>query len=141
MRRSFRAYVNRLVTPRCALDKNSVGGWCASRDATVEAVMLARNLGVRFLAAEADALLHNDDGTDVVGVKAVDGRSFTADVVVLACGSWTPRLLPELATNCLPTGQVVATVQLDAEETKRYQDVPVRTVCLALASRADTWLA
>ncbi|GJN90309.1 hypothetical protein Rhopal_003318-T1 [Rhodotorula paludigena] len=105
--------------------KNSVGGWCASRDATVEAVTLARNLGVRFLAAEAESLLHTDDGTDVIGVKAFDGRTYTADVVILACGSWTPRLLPELATNCLPTGQVVATVQLDAEETKRYQDVPV----------------
>ncbi|PRQ70834.1 FAD dependent oxidoreductase [Rhodotorula toruloides] len=108
--------------------KNKVGGWAASRDAVVEAINLARKLGVTFVSGEAESLIicPGPNGSDVKGVQTVDGREYRADFVIVACGSWTPKLLPELATNCLPTGQTVATVQLSKEEVEKHKDMPVR---------------
>ncbi|GAA6057872.1 hypothetical protein RTBOTA2_006264 [Rhodotorula toruloides] len=107
--------------------KNKVGGWAASRDAVVEAINLARKLGVTFVSGEAESLIicPGPNGSDVKGVQTVDGREYRADFVIVACGSWTPKLLPELATNCLPTGQTVATVQLSKEEVEKHKDMPV----------------
>ena len=116
--------------------KNCVGGWAASRDAVVEAIRLARALGVQVVTAEADALLYHPRGSSssgssargaaAKGIKTRDGRTLEADFVIVACGSWTPRLLPELKTNCLPTGQTVATVKLTEAEMKEYEGMPVR---------------
>ncbi|GJN94332.1 hypothetical protein Rhopal_007406-T1 [Rhodotorula paludigena] len=105
--------------------KNNIGGWAASRDAVVSALDLSRALGVQCVCGEASTLLHTADGTDVRGVRLRDGRTLEADIVILATGSWTPQLLPELAKNCLPTGQTVATIQLTEEERIRYKDIPV----------------
>lgn len=118
--------------------RNSVGGWAASRDAVVECIDLARALGVRFVHAEADALVHADGSTKgpVRGVRTKEGKTLEADFVILACGSWTPRLLPELATNCLPTGQTVATVKLSEDEMKEYDDMPVR--CFPTVNQTPT---
>ncbi|GAA5865569.1 hypothetical protein JCM8547_007652 [Rhodosporidiobolus lusitaniae] len=108
---------------------NRVGGWAASRDAVIHTLDLARQLGVKVLSGEADSLITATSSRSTLplmrGVRLVDGRTLEADVTILACGSWTPRLLPELATNCLPTGQVVATIMLNEEEMKRYKDMPV----------------
>ncbi|EMS23276.1 hypothetical protein NBRC10512_004309 [Rhodotorula toruloides] len=107
--------------------KNKVGGWAASRDAVVEAIDLSRKLGVTFVSGEAESLIicPGPNGSDVKGAQTVDGREYRADFVIVACGSWTPKLLPELATNCLPTGQTVATVQLSKEEMEKHKDMPV----------------
>lgn len=90
---------------------------------------------VQFVAGEVADLLyrrnqhHNKLDTkgtfDVSGVVTKDGRSFCADFVVLTVGSWTPTLLPELAHELLPTGQVVGTLQLNEEQYERYKNVPV----------------
>ncbi|GAA5946118.1 hypothetical protein JCM3775_004150 [Rhodotorula graminis] len=123
--------------------KNCVGGWAASRDAVVEAIRLARELGVEVLTAEADSLLYHAPASSssssfstnvgargaARGIKTRDGRTLEADFVILACGSWTPRLLPELKTNCLPTGQTVATVKLTEAEMREYEGMPV-TLCM-----------
>ncbi|GAA5863522.1 hypothetical protein JCM3774_006511 [Rhodotorula dairenensis] len=108
--------------------RNHVGGWAASRDAVVGAIDLARSLGVKFVAAEAETLLFRSSDPqhpDVRGILTTDGRYFEADLTILACGSWTPKLLPELKDACLPTGQTVATIQLTKEEMEQYKDMPV----------------
>ncbi|GAA5901084.1 hypothetical protein JCM8208_007611 [Rhodotorula glutinis] len=112
--------------------KNEVGGWAASRDAVVEAIRLASALGVKVVTAEADSLLYHGNATArgaARGIATRDGRTLEADFVVVACGSWTPRLLPELKTNCLPTGQTVATVKLTEAEMSEYEGMPV-TLCM-----------
>ncbi|KAL7342865.1 FAD dependent oxidoreductase [Rhodotorula toruloides] len=125
--------------------KNKVGGWAASRDAVVEAIDLSRKLGVTFVSGEAESLIicPGPNGSDVKGAQTVDGREYRADFVIVACGSWTPKLLPELATNCLPTGQTVATVQLSKEEMEKHKDMPVpkltNTAFAAIHDRG--WLA
>ncbi|GAA6043979.1 hypothetical protein JCM8097_003418 [Rhodosporidiobolus ruineniae] len=109
---------------------NPIGGWGASRDSIVAVNARARALGVQYITGEAASLLFHSSPSSsssggVRGVRLNDGRTLEADFVVLACGSWTPKLLPELALNCLPTGQTVATVQLTKEEAKRYAKMPV----------------
>lgn len=63
------------------------------------------------------------------GVKLTNGTSIEAEFVISAMGSWTPLLLPELKTNCLPTGQTVAVIQLSEEERERYALIPV-SLCM-----------
>ncbi|GAA5872185.1 hypothetical protein JCM16303_001003 [Sporobolomyces ruberrimus] len=109
--------------------KNRSGGWAASRDAVVSTNTAARSLGVRYIVGEASHLLFNSTKTDVRGVKLTNGTSIEAEYVISAMGSWTPLLLPELKTNCLPTGQTVAVIQLSEEERERYARIPV-SLCM-----------
>ncbi|BGP35375.1 hypothetical protein JCM10296v2_007211 [Rhodotorula toruloides] len=127
IKRFYSARIGTSEFPGDVAYKNKVGGWAASRDAVVEAIDLSRKLGVTFVSGEAGSLIicPGPNGSDVKGVQTVDGREYRADYVIIACGSWTPKLLPELATNCLPTGQTVATVQLSQEEVERHKDMPV----------------
>lgn len=106
---------------------NEAGGWADARVAVVEIVTRLQNAGVNFVTGEASELLfHTESGkTDVKGIFLTSGKSLFADLVILTVGSWTPRLVPELATECLPTGQVVAMIQLTEDEGKKYRDVPV----------------
>ncbi|PVF97512.1 nucleotide-binding domain-containing protein [Serendipita vermifera] len=74
-----------------------------------------------------------ENGDRVIdGVIVQDGRRFTADIIVLAMGAWTPsavaaipRLSGLLQDKLTATGQTIATVQLDTDMAKRYRDVPV----------------
>jgi sarcosine oxidase/L-pipecolate oxidase len=109
--------------------KNRSGGWAASRDAVVATNSLARSLGVRYITGEASHLLYNSTKSDVLGVKLTNGQELRADFVISAMGAWTPELLPELQTNCLPTGQTVAVIQLNEEERERYSKVAV-SLCM-----------
>lgn len=65
----------------------------------------------------------------MIGVKLESGSTLLADLTISAIGSWTPMLLPELGEKCLPTGQTVAVIQLNEEERKRYENVPV-SLCM-----------
>ncbi|WVW84352.1 hypothetical protein I302_106386 [Kwoniella bestiolae CBS 10118] len=110
---------------------NEAGGWGHSHGAVVDTIRRLRAAGVRFVGAEAEELLYgvSKGKIDVRGVRAKDGSSYCADFVLLTMGAWTPKLVPELASELLPTGQVVGVVKLNREELKRYKDVPVtRTV-------------
>lgn len=115
-------------------DLNEAGGWADARVAVVEIVTRLQNAGVNFVTGEASELLfHTESGkTDVKGIFLTSGKSLFADLVILTVGSWTPRLVPELATECLPTGQVVAMIQLTEDEGKKYRDVPVSHQSISL---------
>ncbi|GAA5981566.1 hypothetical protein JCM11641_004099 [Rhodosporidiobolus odoratus] len=114
---------------------NHVGGWAASRDAVLHTISLARSLGVTFTQGDAISLIQSTPSSSSVsssspqpsirGVRLADGRTVEADMTILACGSWTPELLPELAEACMPCGQTVATILLNEEERERYQNMPV----------------
>lgn len=74
----------------------------------------AQRLGVKFiLDAQAgclDSLTY--DGNRVVGIKTSDGKLHSARLVVLACGGWTPTLLPQLDGLCETTAGAVALLKL-----------------------------
>lgn len=104
---------------------NNQSGWSAARDSMVAVVDKLRHLGVRFEAGLVKRLLFENG--DVCGVQCSDGREFRADkLTVLAAGSWSCAVLPELRQRLTATGQVIATIQLSPEEAALYADAVSR---------------
>ncbi|KAI0200921.1 DAO-domain-containing protein [Astrocystis sublimbata] len=64
----------------------------------------------------------------VKGARLSDGRNFSADLVILATGAWTPTLV-DLAGQAVATGQCLAYLKLTDEEQAKLADMPV---CLNL---------
>ena len=71
----------------------------------------ARALGVKFVfgdqAGTFESYWYGNSGT-VVGMKTCDGKQHPATRIVMACGGWTPLLVPELDGLCETTaGSVI----------------------------------
>lgn len=78
-------------------------GWVAARDALAAVGKELARLGVKSAFGTAGTfkeLLLHADGTTCVGVKAVDGTEWQGDLVILACGAWSPTLL-DLQGQCV----------------------------------------
>lgn len=109
---------------------NGWGGWANASKAVEKLYVDLHKLGGELVSeAELAKLIYTEDGSDVLGVKCVDGREFRGNKVILAMGSWTPSH-PALA-GMLPkglitaTGQTIAAIQLAPEDHKRYAEIPV----------------
>lgn len=101
---------------------NKVSGWGWSTGAMKEMAKQCREAGVSFASGQVNELIIEDG--DVRGARTKDGISFKASkLVVLAAGSWSPAIMPDLASNLTATGQVLATLQLTAEEAERYSKI------------------
>ncbi|KAF7592512.1 hypothetical protein BBP40_012802 [Aspergillus hancockii] len=59
----------------------------------------------------------------VTGVALEDGPSLTADLVVLATGAWTGKLV-DLRGRATSTGQAVAFLRISDEEQRRLENMP-----------------
>lgn len=86
--------------------------WYAPSGGVLFAEPIVRGLAAWLDAHAPLAMLHT--GAVVAEVDPVrrratlaDGRSFAADRLVVAAGSWVPKLLPELAGAVTPSRQVV----------------------------------
>ncbi|KAI0905400.1 FAD dependent oxidoreductase-domain-containing protein [Ustulina deusta] len=64
----------------------------------------------------------------VTGARLSDGRSFSADLVIVAAGAWTPTLV-DLAGSAVATGQCIAYLRLTDDEQAKLAEIPV---CLNL---------
>ncbi|WVQ84745.1 hypothetical protein IAT38_006902 [Cryptococcus sp. DSM 104549] len=81
---------------------------------------LAEKQGVKFVLGpekgKFDELLvgggGEGEGKKVVGLKTVDGVEHKADVVVVACGGWTPSVVPEVQGILETTAGSVCTITL-----------------------------
>ncbi|KAK1926919.1 FAD dependent oxidoreductase [Papiliotrema laurentii] len=106
---------------------NPQSGWALARRAMDMVCEQVRKAGVRVMGGEVDSLMYDSKGgkKDVTGVRLVDGRSFSADKVVVAAGSWSAKFLPEIGKELLASGQAVAHIQLTPEEAAEYAHVPV----------------
>jgi len=105
---------------------NRDGGWAHASQGVSLMMKKVTALGGQILAGQAaETLLRHNEQTS--GVRCTDGTVFHAQVVILAAGSWTASLFPELRLNeqCIATGQCIATIQLTPAETEIYQDCPV----------------
>lgn len=78
---------------------------------------------VRFATGEVTRLLYANDQRKVTGVLLADGRSVSADLVVLATGAWTAKLV-DLRGRAISTGQAVAFLRISDEEQRRLEDMP-----------------
>ncbi|WRT66060.1 uncharacterized protein IL334_003012 [Kwoniella shivajii] len=79
---------------------------------------LAAKAGVRFVlgpeAGKFDQLLveERECGKRVKGLRTADGKEHFADVVVIACGGWTPSIVPEVENLLETTAGSVVTIAL-----------------------------
>ncbi|KAI3324300.1 DAO-domain-containing protein [Xylariaceae sp. AK1471] len=60
----------------------------------------------------------------VTGARLSDGRSFSADLVIVAAGAWTPTLV-DLAGQAVATGQVLAYLRLTENEQAKLAKMPI----------------
>lgn len=61
--------------------------------------------------------------TKVTGVVLTTGQSLTSDLVVLATGAWTPKLL-DLRGRAVSTGQALAYIRISDDEQSKLQHMP-----------------
>lgn len=74
---------------------HAVGGYALSGHAVDLLVGKARWLGITIHEGETAASLIEHNG-NVTGVRTHSGKTFHADLVLVAAGAWTPVLIPEL---------------------------------------------
>lgn len=98
-------------------------GWTDARGAMEILCQRVRELGVQFLTHRAKSLIYCQG--DIKGVVTEEGITIKADFTILAAGSWSSALLPELGDQLLSTGQVIGTIQLSDAEAAEYRAVPV----------------
>jgi sarcosine oxidase/L-pipecolate oxidase len=86
---------------------DSSGGVTIADKACRFALHKARRLGAKFVldpvAGAFDFLITSSSGK-VQGVKTKDGKTHLAELTIMACGGWTPSLVPELDGLCEATG-------------------------------------
>ncbi len=85
---------------------NPQGGYAESGRVVAHLADVARDAGVRIVEGVGiERIL--ESGSRVTGVALADGTQHVADVVVVAAGAWTPRLLPSMREHLRTTGQPV----------------------------------
>ena len=114
---------------------NSSAGWADASGAVHAMADEAIKKGVRYLVGEATDLLH--DGDRLSGVKTQDGKTYTAEKILLATGAWTPWLMTPLETSLSiarhqsiaeqirSAGVCVAAFRLSDDEAKYYNQMPI----------------
>ncbi len=75
-------------------------GWAEAGEAVRQLVAAARARGVDCVDGRVDGF--SEQGGRVSGVRLEGGARLEADEVVLACGAWTPTLLPEMRPWLVP---------------------------------------
>ncbi len=90
---------------------NSRAGWVESGRALAWMASQARAAGVRIHEGVRFGRFE-ERGSRVIGLVAVDGTDFRADVVLAAAGAWTPSVLPHLKDVMWTTGQAVVHFQI-----------------------------
>ncbi|CRG92488.1 L-pipecolate oxidase [Talaromyces islandicus] len=121
------------TVPRYAGGTNAAGGYLnrgsgwADAEAGVRFAkqLLAQRANVTIKQdAEVERLLFGDADNKVTGVVLKkSSKVLTADLVVLATGAWTPRLV-DLGGIAEATGQVLAYIQISDEEQEQLAHMP-----------------
>ena len=106
------------------------GGWVESGRVVEALVAWARTRAVRVVERRPVTAIVEHAGR-IVGVRDAVGETTAADHVVVAAGSWTARLLPELATSLRATGHPVVHLRPSDPEPFRGDRFPVFTADIA----------
>lgn len=79
---------------------------------------------INFVTGTAESLLFaENDKQKVTGVSLTDGSTVTADLVILATGAWTGKLI-DLSGRAQATGQVLCYLEITDEEQEKLNDIP-----------------
>ncbi|KAJ0106978.1 L-pipecolate oxidase [Diaporthe amygdali] len=112
---------------------DSTAGYVLAYKSCAWARHLAEKAGVRFvLDAEKGRVVKIDEQSGKPRVTTADGTIHEADVLVVACGGWTPSLLPELSHLLETTAGSVATIKIPKSNVELWdrfspQNFPVVT--------------
>ncbi|KAL1869339.1 hypothetical protein Daus18300_005551 [Diaporthe australafricana] len=112
---------------------DSTAGYVLAYKSCAWARHLAEQAGVKFvLGAEKGRVVSIDEQGDTPKVETADGKVYEADVVVVACGGWTPSLVPEACNLLETTAGSVATITIPKSNTELWdrfspQNFPVVT--------------
>jgi sarcosine oxidase / L-pipecolate oxidase len=97
---------------------NRRAGWVESAAVVSQVADEARTAGVRIVENATVGELLPTSGP-VTSVRTREGAVHSADLVLVAAGAWTPKLLPHLADVLWTTGQPV--VHIEAETDRRWR--------------------
>ncbi|GAD95165.1 sarcosine oxidase [Paecilomyces variotii No. 5] len=91
-----------------------VGGFVYADKACRFALHKAQSLGVKFILDPSAGQFSSfvEEKGAVTGIKTADGKTHSAALTIVACGGWTPTLLPELDGLCETTAGSVAMIQI-----------------------------
>jgi sarcosine oxidase/L-pipecolate oxidase len=104
---------------------NTRSGWA---DASAAMLFLRSQVEatgrVTFRQGEAQHLVKSQDGREITGVRLTDGDEVNAELIILATGAWTGKLV-DLRGRAQATGQVLMYLPLTEEEQTKLNDMPV----------------
>jgi sarcosine oxidase / L-pipecolate oxidase len=104
---------------------NSRSGWADAEEGMKWLRKRVEGTGrVVFKTGEATSLLRSKGNDKVLGVRLKDGSTLHADLVILATGAWTGKLV-DLRGRATATGQVLCYLDLTKEEQQRLGKMPV----------------
>ena len=114
---------------------NPASGWAWSGGALQRMYQKCKQAGVCFAQGQVTSLIIEDG--DVRGARTKDGQAYRANTTMLAAGSWSTALFPELKGKVTATGQPLATIQLSSEEARHYQQIVGWPISLPYLLAAD----
>jgi glycine/D-amino acid oxidase-like deaminating enzyme len=113
---------------------NPKAGWAESGRVVAAMAAEAKGSGVAVREGAGFSRLL-ERGSAVAGILTSDGETIAADLVLIAAGAWTPKLLPELAEVMWPVAQPV--FHLAPKDPKRWR--PPRFPVWAAAIASTGW--
>ena len=94
---------------------DTTGGIAVADKACRFALHKAKQLGVQFVlhqvAGRFQAFCYDELGA-VVGIRMKDGRKYLGSKIIMACGGWTPSIIPQLDGVCETTSGSVAMLRI-----------------------------
>lgn len=79
---------------------------------------------IDFLTGTAEKLLFDEENKKkVTGVRLMDNSTIEADLVIVATGAWTGKLI-DLSGRAQATGQVLCYLDITDEEQEKLKDIP-----------------
>lgn len=105
IRSAFPSQVPTAAFEDCAGYLNHDGGWANAGQGLSKLIDQVKALGGKFVTSKKVTKILREKGK-TTGVQCSDETTFTASLVVIASGSWTPSAFPELDLGrvCLATG-------------------------------------
>src|SRR6266536_2111935 len=94
---------------------DTAGGFVYADKACRFALHKARSLGVRFVLGGAAGTFQSftySSADSIIGVRTADGLEHQASLTIVACGGWSPTIVPELDGLCETTAGSVCMYQI-----------------------------
>ncbi|RYC60866.1 hypothetical protein CHU98_g5341 [Xylaria longipes] len=112
---------------------NRYDGYAHSTNALKAVHEACVELGVRFLLGEAGNIVEilyqgQQQSRRTIGVRAYDGATYSAKLVIVAAGAAAASLVPELGAQVVAKSWSVAHVQLTDKEASVLRGIPVTYV-------------